>query len=1242
MDTKKTFLIINQTAGSPYHGMVYRNYYIAREWVKEGHRAIIISGSYFHNFTHLPQTNGLFTKEEIDGIEYWWVKMPHYSKSKSMGRLGTLFIFPFLLLFFPFWKLGKPETVIVSSPPHLSIINAWIWSRLWKATLIFEVRDIWPLTIIKLGKVKAWNPLILMLTFFERVAYQVSDHVVSVLALAYRHFESKGMAPEKFAYIPNGVDTSSEAIVESDVSREVAALAEKKTIVLYAGSFGIANNLDQMIDAAILLKDETDLHFVFVGDGPHKNVLIEKAKGLSNVSFMGPVPKKAIPAILEKAHITYVGLMKSDLFRHGVSPNKLFDYMAARKPVIMAIDTEDDIVGKAGCGITVVSCGPADIADAVRKLKAKSPDELRVMGQNGRDYLERNHTYSSLSRKYIRLIEDARLRKLSESTSAFSPFWFGFWFVCIVGFILQIILPHLSPAHFKNGITIFLNDPHYFHDLAVQVAQSPWHDFTWKPAAQFPAGVLAFLYKITGVFSPYVFLPVSAVMAGITIKAITSCLHLLNVRGRWWPLLISIFFTVTPTSISWMVYPHKETFIVPGVFVLLWAFLSVTLGKARVRHFFAVLFGSLLIFSSKPYFAELLLCGIILSSPFILLRRGRKFSFLSRVGFLFFSVLVFATVWKAGGGYTSAGKQAPSESPPAPVEPALPRHLSTRAHWVNTFGGELVNRPLLAMAYTRERFLFERPHGNTNYLPDIHLESAADTIGYIPKALQLAFLEPLPWREAPGETGRKVVFFSLQFEMLLVYASILFLFSSGRKSWNRTVFVCLALAIPFLFAFGMAVPNIGTVNRYRFPFLIIVKMAGLAALWNAGRLRWPGRLLKWVDPPELIRPKKKVLFLVPDDATFVIQRLVMAQGVQREGFDVHVACPDMGHAQKIRELGFTFHELDLNRGGLNPFADFMPFIRLLFFLAKERPDILQCVSIKPVIYGATAGTIVGLKRIVCLVNGLGYAFEGKGIKGKLVLTVAKALYRNALAMPGVRVIFQNPDDQKYFVDAKIVEQEKTLLIRGSGVNMTKFAPTPLPQNTRPVVLFVGRLLWSKGLRELLEATVNLKKEGLDFTVRIVGAPDDRNPEAVPSSYLKSFHDEGTIEWLGRQTDMPRFYRESDIITLPTEYREGLPLTLLEAASTGRPIITTDMPGCREICRNGENGFLVPIRDSEALAKAMRKLIVNPELRKKFGDSSADIVRREFSSEIVQQMLLDVYRGLYSDSPRTAINSVTTA
>ena len=1242
MGLKKNFLIINQTAGSPYHGMVYRNYFLAREWVKEGHRATIISGSYFHNFSKLPKTHGLFTHEVIDGIDFWWVKLPKYSQSRSLGRLFTLFLFPFLLFFFPFSKLGKPETVIVSGPPHLSIFNAWVWARIWGATLVYEVRDIWPLTIVKLGKVSPWHPMILFLGFFERLAYMIADRVVSVLALANKHFESRGMVPSKFAYIPNGVDTSDEVLLEGDVSRKVAELSRSQKIVIYTGSFGIANNLDQLVDAAKNLQHLESLHFVLVGDGPHRSTLESRASSLKNVSFFGPVPKKEISAILSHAHIGYVGLMKSDLFRHGVSPNKLFDYMAASKPVIMAIDTEDDIVGRAKCGILVPTCEPNDIANSIKSLTTMTDDELLVMGKNGRSYLEKNHTYKALAKKYIQVAEEGK-RPLEEAARwAVSPFSLGFLLVTALGIISHFIFPLLAPHLFENGMTTFLADPHTYHQIALEVANAPWSEFTIRPKSQFPAGILGFLYKVSGLHKPFMLIPILAFLAGLTFRGIASCLDVLGVKGRWWPLIISLTFTVTPTSISWMVYPHKDAFIVPGVVLLLWTFLAVTLRRIRLRHFFSLLIGSLLVFTSKPYFAELFFLGLLISLPFAWLQPASRIGKIGRMAFLLLSLAIFTGIAYFSEGYTEAGTPQISTSKDVTnTDLELPRHLDTKSKWEPIPGGMLVNKPLLALAYTRERFLHERSHGSTNFKPEVHLKTGKDVLSFLPNAIQLALLEPLPWRTKDGGLARRLLFISLQIEMLFVYAALVLLLLSGKTSLKPSVVICICLALPFLLAFGFAVPNIGTINRYRFPFLLILKLAGLAALWNSDRTKWPGRLLMWIDPPEMKREKKKVLFLVPDDATFIIQRLVMAQGIQRAGYDVHVACPDLGHAHKIRDLGFTFHELDLNRGGLNPFADFKPFLKLVFFLAKERPDILHNVSIKPVIYGATAGTIVGLKRIVCLVNGLGYAFEGNGMKGKAVLFVAKMLYKNALAMPGVRVIFQNPDDRDYFVENRLVDAHKTILIRGSGVNMEKFKPTPQPLNQLPVVLFVGRLLWSKGIKELIEAVKKLREENINFTLQIVGAPDERNPEAVPASFLQTYHDEGVINWLGRQTDMPKFYREADIVVLPTEYREGLPLTLLEAASTGRALITTDVPGCREIVRDQQNGFLIKPKDVNSLADALRKLLTNPELRSQFGLASTELVRTEFSAEIVQKQLLEVYSSLLEDAEGHGLRPVRT-
>jgi glycosyltransferase involved in cell wall biosynthesis len=357
---------------------------------------------------------------------------------------------------------------------------------------------------------------------------------------------------------------------------------------------------------------------------------------------------------------------------------------------------------------------------------------------------------------------------------------------------------------------------------------------------------------------------------------------------------------------------------------------------------------------------------------------------------------------------------------------------------------------------------------------------------------------------------------------------------------------------------------------------------------------------------------------------------VMAKGVQAAGYEVHVAGADAGAVDKIEELGFTFHKMDLNRGGINPFADLIPFIKLVFFLAKQRPDILQCVSIKQVLYGATAGTIVGLKNIVCLINGLGYAFEGNDFKGKVIKKIAIALYQNALALPGIRVIFQNPDDQNYFIENKIVEKEKTVLIRGSGVDMTKFAPTPQPNNDVPVVLFVGRLLKSKGIFDIIEAAKILKADGIKFTLRVVGEPDDRNPEAISKEEITKLHKEGIVDWVGRQSDMPKFYREADIICLPTLYKEGLPLTLLEAASIGRALIATDVPGCREIVKHEVNGLKVLPKNPELLSEAIKRLVSDTDLRKKYGQAGSAIVRNEFSAEIIQRQLLLTYESLLLD------------
>lgn len=834
----------------------------------------------------------------------------------------------------------------------------------------------------------------------------------------------------------------------------------------------------------------------------------------------------------------------------------------------------------------------------------------------------------------------------AEKRWVISPFWLGVVFVLITGAVLHLIVPLFAPHLFQDGMTTFLPDIHIFHQLAKDLAGQPLVNFL-DIQIYTPSLVLGLIYKLTGIHQPFMMLPVLAVLAGLTIRLQVSILDLLGVRGRWWPLVIAFVFTVTPTSFSWMIYPHKDAFIVPGFLMIVWALLSAVIQRPRLKHVSALFAGVLLMMSDKAYFAQILAVGILLSAIPILIKRASASIWFKRVGLILGFLVLLVTISINAKNY---GVGAEIDSNIAPVAKAVvevdvtnkkPRHLESMAKWESFGGPKILDLPFRRMIYTRERFLYQRPHGDTNFLPELQIASSWDALAFLPRAMQLALLEPTPLRSQwSAGAARGLVFVSLQLEMLLFYGLLVTLLISGRRLFKTEVLVCLMLAAPFLLALGYAMPNIGTINRYRFPFLLLIKLAGFAALWAADRHSWPGRLLTWVDPPKNLRAKKRVLFLVPDDATFIVQRLVMARAVQEGGYDVHVACPDLGHAQKIRDLGFTHHDIDLNRGGLNPLADVVAFLRLVFFLARLRPDILQNVSIKPVVYGSTAATIVGIRRVVNLVNGMGYAFDKKGLKGTVVYYIAVALYRNALAMPGIRVIFQNPTDRQYFIEHKLVDEHKTLLIRGSGVDMLKFKPSELPHTQVPTVLFVARLLWTKGIRELIGAATQVRADGHDFRLMIVGEPDDRNPDTVPRDVLEKWHKDGVIEWVGRQTDMPSFYLRADVVCLPSKYREGLPLTLLEAASMGRPLIATDIPGCREAVISGVNGILVPPGEVAPLADALTKLISSRPLREQYGRASSRLVETEFSSFHVKRQLLAVYDSLFDDAlPQTSLSPV---
>jgi glycosyltransferase involved in cell wall biosynthesis len=310
--------------------------------------------------------------------------------------------------------------------------------------------------------------------------------------------------------------------------------------------------------------------------------------------------------------------------------------------------------------------------------------------------------------------------------------------------------------------------------------------------------------------------------------------------------------------------------------------------------------------------------------------------------------------------------------------------------------------------------------------------------------------------------------------------------------------------------------------------------------------------------------------------------------------------------------------------GQNPFQELRVIAALVQIYRELRPDLVHHVSVKPILYGSLAAQIVGGMAVVNAVSGLGYLFMGS-LRAKLLRPFIKRLYRLALRHRQSRTIFQNPDDRSQFLSACLLRAEQTVLIRGSGVNCTTFAPRPEPDGT-PVVMLPARILWHKGVGEFVEAARLIRRHGIPVRFVLVGDTQPGNPADVPAATLQAWVKEGVVEWWGYRADMQEVLHRATIVALPS-YGEGVPKTLLEAAACGKPIVTTDVPGCREIVREDVNGLLVPVRNAPALADAIRLLLQSPQLRQRFGHAGRLIAEQEFAEHLVVEQILDVYRGL---------------
>ena len=399
-------LLINHYAGSPYHGMEYRPYHFANEWIRIGHTVTIIASSFSHLRFAQPRCETPITIENINGIQYIWLKTPEY-RGNSFRRILNMLSFAAQLRIRTF-PIEKPDVVIDSSTYPLTIFGANKIARKYGAKLIFEVHDLWPLSPMELGGFSKWHPFIMVMQRAENYAYKNAHRVVSLLPKAKEYMISHGMPSDKFVYIPNGIDVSAWQLPDP-LPEEHRRVLEKlkrngKFIVGYAGAHGIANALQYFIKAAEMLKEQDKIHFLLLGQGPEKESLqvLAQEKKLKNIRFLPAITRTSIPTLLAAMDVLYIGWKCQPLYRFGISPNKLMDYMMAKKPVIHAIEAGNDLVAESGCGISVVPEDPKAIADAVLHLFEMSQEKRDAMGQKGHDYVKTHHDYSVLAQKFLK------------------------------------------------------------------------------------------------------------------------------------------------------------------------------------------------------------------------------------------------------------------------------------------------------------------------------------------------------------------------------------------------------------------------------------------------------------------------------------------------------------------------------------------------------------------------------------------------------------------------------------------------------------------------------------------------------------------------------------------------------------------------------------------------------------------------------------------------------------------------
>ncbi|MFA0456311.1 glycosyltransferase family 4 protein [Vibrio breoganii] len=368
--------------------------------------------------------------------------------------------------------------------------------------------------------------------------------------------------------------------------------------------------------------------------------------------------------------------------------------------------------------------------------------------------------------------------------------------------------------------------------------------------------------------------------------------------------------------------------------------------------------------------------------------------------------------------------------------------------------------------------------------------------------------------------------------------------------------------------------------------------------------------------------KKKLLFIVNVDWFFISHRLPIALAARDNGYEVHLACAVSDKKQELEESGIIVHPLELSRSGVGVFNEIRTLKDIFSVIRKVEPDVMHCVTIKPVLYGNIVARVLTVPTRISSISGLGYVFIANGARAKIFRFIVAMLYR--LALKGSKkIIFQNSADRDILKSYGAVEECQELFIRGSGVDLSLYQVLPEPSG-EVVVMLMARLLIDKGINEFVAAAhiVKSKFEGIRFV--LVGDVDLDNPKSITKLQIQRWVDDGIVEYWGYSHNTVNSIAQSNIMVLPS-YREGLPKSLIEAAACGRAVVTTDVPGCRDAIEENKTGLLVPLKSEGKLAEAILTLIEDKKLRERFAMNGRLLAESAFDINDVVSAHLDIYR-----------------